>query len=451
MLFTKIQLDDFDTELARFMEKLTEDRLLADRHQQPSMSDSSWAMMATINISALLQYGAEDGVVRLGQQMRPKTSSDAGPRGAGGKTMAKTLMIAPQAILVSHRPSQSISSEDGMLASSVDQHSDVLSTVESPVGDEASIKIKPGGQDLDTPIVFSLAAKLSFDILADALQSRTSRCSPYVSLMLTFLASMASHPTILCKLERHVGWEKLCELFNSIPDSIELRPVSGTGFKLMGQPLAEDWCLRGMEWTHKTVFARGYWKAPKHAISYPESEMDVLLSSSELERPDHTSVADQAHHLIDLEKERSGIENSAGNIHEARWRRISWVAVWISKLMSGFGFDPTMPRQARFVVLKSLRNKIQQWELESKREQEEMRVLKTKQRSKREKRMVEIDEEIDRRIEQEDEDDDENDAGDSELVRSLKVMWFSSASLFAGFWPHRPLFMIGSSRRGDAS
>lgn len=503
MLFTKIQLDDFHEELARFMEKLTEDRVLSERHHRvsdfdrlptvvakPVMSDASWVMMATINICALLQYGADDGVIRANQCFRQKSSTDIGSRHTGGKgalgkmtaSTGKTLMITPQAILVNNssntppsvlpdnlnlrRPSQSISSEDGMLASSVDQHSDTISHTDSQPNHEdevvnsttliedqmKSIKLKTDRQEADDeggPIVFTLAAKLSFDMLSDALQPKLYKLCPYVTLILTFLGSMSQNSTLMRKLEKFIPWMRLQELFNSIPESIELKSMSnessthsssGGAFKLIGHPLPEDWCLRGMEWTNKTLFGRGYWKPsketngpnnesfqPVNRISEPESEMDVLLclsSGGELERSsDPTSRAscdlygldtDDALHADDIQSQESKAHR------DARWKRISLVAVWTSKSIPGFGFDPTMPSHSRFAILKSLRNKIDQWELERCKEQEEERLLKTK-RTVKERRIVEIDEAIDNQMEHDEDDDDDDDAEDDELVRSLKA------------------------------
>ncbi|EGG10614.1 uncharacterized protein MELLADRAFT_76888 [Melampsora larici-populina 98AG31] len=450
MLFTKIQLDDFHEELARFMEKLTEDRVLSERHHRvsdfdrlptvvakPVMSDASWVMMATINICALLQYGADDGVIRVNQSFRQKSGTDMGSRHLGGKravgkmtaSTGKTLMIAPQAILVNHssntppsvmpdslnlrRPSQSISSDDGMLASSVDQHSDTFSHTDSQPNHEdevmnsttliedqmRSIKVKSDHQEVDDeggPIVFTLAAKLSFDMLSDALQPNLYRLCPYVTLILTFLGSMSHNSTLMRKLEKFIPWMRLQELFNSIPESIELKSTSnessthsstGGVFKLIGHPLPEDWCLRGMEWTNKTLFGRGYWKPskevdghnnesfqPVNRNSEPESEMDVLLSfsSCEAERsPDPSSDPTRslscASYEMDMDDElnpddKESQESKASR--DARWKRISLVAVWISKSIPGFGFDPTMPTHSRFAILKSLRNKIHEWDSE---------------------------------------------------------------------------------------
>ncbi|KAH9814891.1 hypothetical protein DFH28DRAFT_1082641 [Melampsora americana] len=452
MLFTKIQLDDFHEELARFMEKLTEDRVLSERlHRasdfdrlptvdaKPVMSDASWVMMATINICALLQYGADDGVVRVNQCFRQKSSTDMGSRHLGGKgavgkmiasTGKKTLMVAPQAILVNpssntppnvipenlnlRRPSQSISSEDGMLASSVDQQSDTFSHTDSQTNHEdevmsstvliedqvKSITLKSGHQESDdevAPIVFTLAAKLSFDMLSDALQPKLYRLCPYVTLILTFLGSMSQNSILMRKLEKFIPWISLQELFNSIPESIELKSMSnessghsstGGVFKLIGHPLPEDWCLRGMEWTNKTLFGRGYWKPskemnglnsesfqPANRNSEPESEMDVLLSFSsggELERSsDPSSDATRRFscnsYEMDMDDEliADDIQSQESKTsRDIRWKRISLIAVWISKSIPGFGFDPTMPPHTRFAILKSLRNKIDEWESE---------------------------------------------------------------------------------------
>ncbi|KAG0142488.1 hypothetical protein CROQUDRAFT_233492 [Cronartium quercuum f. sp. fusiforme G11] len=474
MLFTKIQLDDFEHELARFMEKLAEDRLISQRDGQTaktSMSDANWVMMATINICALLQYGAEDGLIRVGQsQLRQKAGTEARNRSSGSKAggvskmtapMPKSLMVAPQAILLNNhashaapteslghcRPSQSMSSEDGLVASSVDQQSDVLSH-EEPMDSED--RRRPTSSRLEAaeshdeeagPIVLTLAAKLGFEMLADALQSQLTRLCPYVTLMITFLGSMSQDEQVMAKLERFIPWMKLGELFNTIPPAIELDVAGHESFKLLGNSLPEDWCLRGMEWTSKGVFGRGHWKPSKvqsDAHSWPqpvpESEMDVLSSFAVGVRSERSHAQpimtdanrQPAYHQHRINKDEQTNEEEKKAVSDpacdARWKRIGLIAVSLSRSVTGISFDPNVAGPGRFVVLPSLRKKISIWETQARREREEQRLLKTK-RTGRERAMVEIDEEIDNRLEyeEEEEEDEDRDGGDNELVRSLKA------------------------------
>src|SRR6266699_1691400 len=54
MLFTNIQLDDFQPTLARFIERL----------EIEGAEEREWIMMAIINISSVLEYGRPSGVLR---------------------------------------------------------------------------------------------------------------------------------------------------------------------------------------------------------------------------------------------------------------------------------------------------------------------------------------------------------------------------------------------------
>ena len=54
MLFTNIQLDSFNTTVARFIERLAIE----------GAEEREWLMMAVMNIGAILEYGKAGGMVR---------------------------------------------------------------------------------------------------------------------------------------------------------------------------------------------------------------------------------------------------------------------------------------------------------------------------------------------------------------------------------------------------
>ncbi len=54
MIFTNIQLDDFQPTLARFMERL---------HLE-GVEERDWIMMAVINVASLLEYGKPTGILK---------------------------------------------------------------------------------------------------------------------------------------------------------------------------------------------------------------------------------------------------------------------------------------------------------------------------------------------------------------------------------------------------
>src|SRR6266540_1844652 len=75
MLFTNIQLDDFQPTLARFVERL----------EIEGVEEREWIMMAVINITSVLEYGKPNGVLRrLGC-----FGAKEGPQAAAMRVMAK--------------------------------------------------------------------------------------------------------------------------------------------------------------------------------------------------------------------------------------------------------------------------------------------------------------------------------------------------------------------------
>lgn len=314
MLFTKIQLDDFDSELARFMEKLTEDRFLSAKQgrvpggfgrqsgdiiAQSTMSNASWVMMGTVNVCAVLQYGLEDGVIRSSQQASHKSQDVHSRHKASSKATignAKATTIAPQAILLSNsaatnpdaeqrKPTCSISSQEGAAPSTGNGAESVPPDYSSSIAgnpdlydeEHKAIMIKRtevnDADEENDPIVFVWAAKLTFEIFKEVLQqNRSEDVCPYLTIILTFLGSLCQNGRVMKKLERFIPWERLINFFNQIPSSVQIRvpatlsardSSSSSHFRLSDSPLFEDWCLRGMDWAGKGLFGRSYWRQQK--------------------------------------------------------------------------------------------------------------------------------------------------------------------------------------------
>lgn len=337
MLFTKIQLDDFDSELARFMEKLTEDRFLSAKQgrapggfgrqsgdiiAQSTMSNASWVMMGTVNVCAVLQYGLEDGVIRSSQQASHKSQDVHSRHKASSKATAgnaKATTIAPQAILLSNsaatnphteqgKPTCSISSQEGGATSTgnggesvpPDHSNSIAGNPDQYDEEHKAIMIKrPEVNDADEendPIVFVWAAKLTFEIFKEVLQqNRSEEVCPYLTIILTFLGSLCQSGRAMKKLERFIPWERLIIFFNQIPSSVQIRgpatlsardSSSSSHFRLSGSPLFEDWCLRGMDWASKGIFGRSYWRQQK---SHSGSGVSAADHTEEPGKPTYTS------------------------------------------------------------------------------------------------------------------------------------------------------------------
>lgn len=476
-------------------------------------------MMGTVNICAILQYGLEDGVIRLAQQSGHKSSQDIHSRNNSNKMVSrnvngsnKSAAVAPQAILISHPSSAnppidstkqtfSTSSEEGISSAAhasnptstlprEEQVDSDVAKLENALDDEPRAimirrtAINDNEEDND-PIVFTLAAKFTFEMLKEVLQQNgPEHVCPYLTIVLTFLGSLCHNHRAMKKLERFIPWDRLVFYFNRIPRSIQIRSPfsslhpeqtqsstnSSSHLKLVGLPLLEDWCLRGMDWAGRSLVGRGYWKQSKSggdnnpSSTEPggqttkstssllslsiESELDALVAlNGALEagcrlqgsRPDRTPSMGQGRiDLVDVEAAATNeefVNGEDGKANKAelvnsidRWKRIGLVAGWISNFISGLTYHENPSAQTcnrpRFMISQTLRNKILRWEAESKREEEERQLLESRRTTAGRyphDQIVEFDLEIDERVDEEEEDQDDDDPCDSELVKSLKA------------------------------
>ena len=72
MLFTNIQLDDFQPTLARFIERL----------EIEGAEEREWIMMGIVNISSIMEYGRPGGVLRKVGCVGSKEVGGPGPQAA---------------------------------------------------------------------------------------------------------------------------------------------------------------------------------------------------------------------------------------------------------------------------------------------------------------------------------------------------------------------------------
>ena len=409
MLFTKIALDDFDECLARFLERLRDEgarmhrtttdgwSALGEEGAQAPFGDAEWFMLATTNIAALLQYGAEDGVLRKHTQPREAAPT---PPPAGAQRTPQAIMLNPASGRRSETPDES--------------------------GDDVVITLSDG-ESSDDPLVFRLAQKLAFGMLDLALAhpfrivGDSKVPNPYIILVLTFVASLAQHPSALRHLERALPWAALVDLFNSLPSSIEVRLDAQS--KLLGSPLPEDWCIRGMDWTGKHVFGRGYWKTKTPApgggrrdemlpppITGPpsaalvESEMDALKFSLD---------------ALDEFADGDAEEHESAVLANARWRRVAVLAAWLVRAVPGLDFDANEAQGTKFRIGGALDTKLRRW----RKEDDDAREAERRSREDKWERDARRDDELDDETEDDDDDDDE-DPTDSDAVRELKVRSF---------------------------
>jgi hypothetical protein len=427
MLFTNIQMDDFQPTLARFIERLDIE----------GAEEKEWIMMAIVNITAVLEYGRPSGVLRKLGVVGPKEA--AGPQQAAMRVMAKKAAAGvPGAI----PPAGDDNTMD------VDMQSPSLSSRNPQMTPPSPTSELP-----DLPPALNYALQLTFSMLSHVLRRPLRQPSayarptlnPYLTVVLTFLSTILKQASALQVLERSIPWQELAAFFAMIPRRVMAsqgldnpkEPTSGERWPMLttniSPPIPEDWCMRGMEWVGRKIFERGYWKSGEER----KAEMEALEQVEGVELSDGRIESDD-------DEESSG--NSARPSRpatpselERRWIRISRSAVTISGCVDGFTW---VTGTREWHVGGKLAEKVEQWK-------EEDRLERLEEESRRMGRRwtddaMEVDEfdggEISESSESEVEDEN-----DSEEVKALKVSLLSS---FSHTLAHNDIFrpVVATSR-----
>ncbi|TFK72533.1 hypothetical protein BDN72DRAFT_894698 [Pluteus cervinus] len=333
MLFTNIQLDDFQPTLARLVERLELD----------GAEEREWVMMAVINIASILEYGKPTGVIKRVTTARSAT----GP----GVKVAKR------------------STNDERMDVDEPRGNSNLNAIHQKAPPSPALSDSEH-EFSEHPASFTLALKLMSTMLSLVLRKPRRRSSqyaplelnPYLTVILTFLATVTKDPHVLAVLERGIPWEELAAFFASVPEKtmVSQSLIGHTSSKperwMMlttgcAPPLPEDWCMRGMEWASRKVHERGFWKSGTDR----RMELEVL---------DDFEVADQTDGRIED-------DNSEPNATTpSRWVRIIRCGVDLSKTVNGFTWiDGTKD----WKVEGALAEKVQRWREQDEFEREEER------------------------------------------------------------------------------
>lgn len=378
ILFTRIQVDDFDGVYVRF-KKLLSLRLHGNDFRNGAdnllLSPSSWMMMATINIAAILQYGA-------GQESGDETKVLQGKGDAKADKQTE---------------------EDEGEEEDDDDEQQAEGDDNAGEEEEANQSTFAEGSN-DLPFATQKACRLAFDMLevvVDAFaEENKAAANPYITLMLTFLSQECKTEGYLRKLEKFVPWESLVKIGNSIPASVEsIDPRNDATLKIRSDaiPLPEDWCLRGMAWVGRRVYERGFWKP--HKVERLGLRGSLALFENELEMIDRctrcTNGGDlsdresqsgtshpEAHHNEDDENddddddddEDSEVHGIHGSDQSSRprltltllrWKRITHALTILIKTVPGMDFDIDSgyvhARHGRMVLAPPLSKKVIQW------------------------------------------------------------------------------------------
>lgn len=354
MLFTRIQLDDLPTVMSRFLERLEEDASLEGVSRKVTITQVDWMLMASINITAMLQYGSGSGIIRkaLAQEGAERRRQHA--------TVPEEGEIGEE-----------VEDEEGGASGDSDGKHD-----RSPPPPNGN-----GATDEPPSLSFTSALRLSFSILDHCLQhprrlqGMTHVLNPFITLSLTFIATLFRQSHVGAILLPSLPWVRLVEFFNSAPDEIreETRLINGA-------PLPEDWCIRGMEWVGRRVYERGFWKSKGSGHSHHsrgsggmmaqpkigerfQSEMDVLLANFDAANP-----VDINEGVVE-EVDGTDLTDGPVAINQRRWRRVAWAAGVMAKHVDGLDLDFDPSGRGRLVIRGQLADKLA--ELEAARMAEE--------------------------------------------------------------------------------
>lgn len=353
MLFTRIQLDDLPTVMSRFLERLEEDASLDGVSRKATITQVDWMLMASINIAAMLQYGSGSGIIR-----KALAQEDAERR------RQHTTV-----------PEEREEEEDGGggHGSGDSDGKDV-----TPGTGHGRSGLSPRfAQDEPPSQSFTSSLGLSFAILDHCLlhprrlQGMTQVLNPYITLILTFLATLFRQSHVGAIILPSLPWVRLVDFLNTSPEEIreETRLVNGA-------PLPEDWCVRGMEWVGRRVYERGFWKSKgsgrgSGAMAQPkigerfQSEMDVLLANFD-------ATVDLNEGIVE-EIDGTDLTDGPVAVNQRRWRRVTWAAGVLVKHVDGLEVE-----DGKVVIRGILADKLAELEAARMAEENAKRTIKVR-------------------------------------------------------------------------
>lgn len=369
LLYVGTDLDAFDAILARLQEKLEASYIhaqsqagrpvkksirgkLRDDASRRLNRDSTWMMMAVVNMCALMEYGKDGSALK-------SVLSKAHDEKKSEKQSTRADKKALQQSRSDPTPSEA-------------SLTDLAKRVER-LGLEASkARLALTRQTDSTPPPVSrtlrLAMRFTFSLLKHTLRYPMKPADvdpaicPYITVLFTFLATLASNKAAFAVIRSEVPWEAIVQLLESLPKyarDLYLRDESNVPNRLLGITLPEDWCIRGLEWTGKQLFGRGYWKG-KQGIAYmipsqeerlgdgsmgeaqgysiPESEKDVLAERYEgPSMPAHAGGPQSAIRISEGTGTADGVDEDGDlptdreTVARLRWKRIALTTAWLAR------------------------------------------------------------------------------------------------------------------------
>ena len=390
MLFTNIQLDDFQSTLSRLLERL----------QIEEVEERDWMMMAVVNIGSILEYGRPTAVLKQISGIVPTIPPLPKPRTSSKKEERRD--------------------PDRMDIDAEEEDVKMLTTDGStsmPVS--AKAYADPDG---DLPVHLRLSLQLAFTMLSQVL-SRPMRSipfqkdslNPYITIILTFVSTAvkSDHWSIF---ERVIPWGELATFLGSIPRSIiklsdEVAGPREPSIITVGcVPLPEDACLRGMAWGGRKIYERGFWNRAVNGRVNETAVLDVKegeeVSDGIIEDDDDDDDGKgSSHHISDQDN---------------RLIRVLRSGTRIAKYVDGFVCIQQPNGKRIWSVEGRLADKVETWKEQRRREREEEDMRRTRRRWDD---SMDVDEEPMEDVSEESDIENEN---DSEEVKALKVCPFSA-------------------------
>lgn len=370
MIFTNIQLDDFKGVLARFEEKL--------QIEGDEVEEREWIMMAVINIGGILEYGRSTAILRrisgiMGRDTIP--GSSASPILNGKVKVARRPETEEKRMDVDDEDEST--GVNGLRAMAISQDSPIV------------IEAEAVSSEPELPMGLKYALQLTFAMLTHVLRKptlpRTSALAhpmlnPYITIILTFLATTLKDKSAEQVLTRAIPWEPLTAfLTSSMPRKVMHNEWSKEAVLLSSgtYPLPEDWCMRGLGWGGKKVYERGFWdKATRGEEKSLESEvLDKVAPASDVQDgiiEDDAEDDEQAKHRAEVRRSEL----------YGRWIRVARAAVKMAKIVPGFAYHPPVAQADRgeWVVEGQLADRVARWREEARLEklEEERRLRGTR-------------------------------------------------------------------------
>lgn len=340
IIFTKVQLDDFAAVLARFEVALKSE---LDRDDS-EIGSATLMMLATANIAALMQYGAEEAL--LGTHQPPLSqSSNASVEESTTATVA------------------TVKEPD-----TVDEDADLPPS--SAPADGTDIEQASSAEDEKAiPVALQCAMRLTATVL-DLLAITSAAPSPYITMVLTLLfryAKMGSSarntglPRQIAMVERYLPWDAFVRLAAARPDLVK----TDSPQKLStSPPLPEDWCLRGLSWTGRKVFEKDFWKSPSRSSA---SGWDS--PSAVDERADGDAFVFESEVAV-LDMDETGRGQVSQALKQLRWERIGVALSALAEVVPGLDLEES----TGIVIAEPLISKMTQWKYEDEHDQVEQQI-----------------------------------------------------------------------------